>query len=152
MNIFDNNFNDNVICYPIALASKNKLSKLNIFKMGWGHSLHSFDTDIKIGITKQNPVFKQGSFGMSLDDVIEQTKFFVADYLANESDRLADWEHELEVINLTYTLKYPDGVPSNNGDSLDLDQIKALIDSRLSVDSRSNNNNNDGNNNDDGNV
>jgi hypothetical protein len=74
---------------------------------------------------------------------IEQTKFFVADYLANESDRLADWEHELEVINLTYTLKYPDGVPSNNGDSLDLDQIKALIDSRLSVDSRSNNNNND---------
>lgn len=76
LNIFDNNFNDNVVCYPIALASKNKLSKLNIFKMGWGHSLHSFDNDIKKGDTKQDPVFKQGSFGMSLDDVIEQTKFF----------------------------------------------------------------------------
>lgn len=76
LNVFDNGFNDNVICYPIALASQSKLSKLNIFKMGWGHSMHSLGTDIKVGGIKQNPVFKQGSFGMNLDDFIEQTQFF----------------------------------------------------------------------------
>ena len=92
MNIFDNELNDKIICYPIALASKNKLSKLNIFKMGWGHSMHSFDTDIKLGGDKQKPIFKQGSFGMSLDDVIDQTQF-IPNYIKIDVDG-----NELEVI------------------------------------------------------
>ena len=93
LNIFDNGFNDKVICYPIALASKSKLSKLNIFKMGWGHSMHSFGNDIKKGGVKQNPVFKQGSFGMNLDDFIEQTLFF-PNYVKIDVDG-----NELDVIH-----------------------------------------------------
>lgn len=93
LNIFDNGFNDKVVAYPIALASKNKLSNLNIFKMGWGHSMHSFGTDIKKGGVKQNPVFKQGSFGMCLDDVIEQIQFF-PNYVKIDVDG-----NELDVIH-----------------------------------------------------
>jgi FkbM family methyltransferase len=93
LNVFDNGFNDNVICYPIALASQSRLSKLNIFKMGWGHSMHSLGTDIMIGGIKQNPVFKQGSFGMNLDDFIEQTQFF-PNYVKIDVDG-----NELDVIH-----------------------------------------------------
>ena len=93
LNVFDNGLNDNVICYPIALASQSRLSKLNIFKMGWGHSMHSLGTDIMINGIKQNPVFKQGSFGMTLDEFIEQTQFF-PNYVKIDVDG-----NELDVIH-----------------------------------------------------
>tara|TARA_B100000989_G_scaffold260254_1_gene210787 strand:- start:1279 stop:2166 length:888 start_codon:yes stop_codon:yes gene_type:complete len=92
LNIFDNKLNDKIICYPISIASKNKLSKLNIYKMGWGHSMHSFNSEIKIGGDIKKSVFKQGSFGMSLDEVIEQTQFF-PDYIKIDVDG-----NELDVI------------------------------------------------------
>ena len=44
--------------------------------MGWGHSQHSFDSDIMINGKFVSPKYAQGSIGMRLDDFLNQINFF----------------------------------------------------------------------------
>ena len=77
LNIYDNKLNNNITAYPVSIDQFNKLSQLNIFNMGWGNAMHSFDTDIIINNQKKEPQFLQGSIGIRLDDFLEQNKLRV---------------------------------------------------------------------------
>jgi len=75
LNIYDNKLNNNITAYPLSIDEHNLVSRLNIHKMGWGRSMHSFNDDIRINNKIFEPVFFQGSVGSSLDDFLEQIKF-----------------------------------------------------------------------------
>ena len=85
LNIYDNKLNNIITAYPLSIDQFNKVSQLNIYKMGWGRSMHSFDTDIVINNQKTEPKFLQGSIGIRLDDFLEQIKF-TPDYVKIDVD------------------------------------------------------------------
>jgi FkbM family methyltransferase len=92
LNIYDNKLNNTVTAFPLSIDCFNKVSHLNIYKMGWGRSMHSFDTDIIIDNQKNEPEFLQGSIGICLDNLLEQIKF-TPDYVKIDVDG-----NELRVI------------------------------------------------------
>tara|TARA_B100001175_G_C19453428_1_gene612521 strand:+ start:397 stop:1254 length:858 start_codon:yes stop_codon:yes gene_type:complete len=85
LNIYDNKLNNNMTAYPLSIDQFNKVSQLNIYKMGWGRSMHSFHTDIIIDNKKKEPQFLQGSIGIRLDDFLDQIKF-TPDYIKIDID------------------------------------------------------------------
>lgn len=92
LNIYDNKLNNNITAYPVSIDQFNHFSHLNIYQMGWGNAMHSFDTDIIINNQKKESQFLQGSIGIRLDDFLEQIKF-TPDYVKIDVDG-----NELRVI------------------------------------------------------
>ncbi len=93
MNIFDNNFNNKIIAYPISLDEKMLISKLNINKNRFGASGHSFSRSIDSKGKIFHPSCIQGSISKSFDEFVDETKI-VPDYVKIDVDG-----NELKVIN-----------------------------------------------------
>lgn len=93
ININDNNFENNITSYPLAIDEKISISKLNIFKFRFGGSGHSFGRSTNSQGNEFEPTHLQGSFSITLDKFSEDTKI-IPDYIKIDVDG-----NELKVIN-----------------------------------------------------
>lgn len=72
LNIKDNNFNDKISAFPIAVNNESKISYLNISKMKFGASGNTFDRKINDHGSQFESIYSQGSISYTLDDVLEK--------------------------------------------------------------------------------
>ena len=93
LNIFDNNFNDKIFAFPIAINDVEKISRLNLSSMHYGGSGNTFDRQISDSGLKFEPIFKQGSVSFSLDEICKRLNF-TPDIIKIDVDG-----NELKVIN-----------------------------------------------------
>lgn len=94
LNITDNNFQEKIICYPIALDNNFLISKLNIRKFRFGSSGHTFHNNTKNhSDEKIDYLQSQGSISVSLDHFTESQNIY-PDYVKIDVDG-----NELKVIN-----------------------------------------------------
>lgn len=100
LNIKDNDLNDKISAFPIALNDKFEISNLNLSVMKFGGSGSTFDRQINDRGEYFCPIYKQGSISCTLDDFLEKTKT-VPNYIKIDVDG-----NELKVIQgMTETLK-----------------------------------------------
>ena len=93
LNISDNNLNDKIHAFPIAINDEEKISSLNLGSMKFGGSGNSFDRKITDSGLDFNPFYKQGSVSFSLDFISKKLNFF-PEYVKIDVDG-----NELKVIN-----------------------------------------------------
>ena len=93
LNVNDNNLNDKITSYPISLNDTFKISKLNLTKMKFGGSGNTFDRSIHESGSEFNPVYKQGSISLTLDNFLEISQISPS-YIKIDVDG-----NELKVIN-----------------------------------------------------
>ena len=74
INIRENNLNDLIVPYSIALNDVKKFSYFNISSLEWGGALNSFGNQLDFKGNKFNPVHKQGVFGIPLDEFLNLTE------------------------------------------------------------------------------
>ena len=72
LNISDNNLNDKIFAFPIAINDEEKLSTLNLSSMKFGGSGNSFDRKITDSGLEFKPSYQQGSVSYSLDIICEK--------------------------------------------------------------------------------
>ena len=72
LNIKDNNFNDKISAFPIAVNNESKISYLNMSKMKFGASGNTFDRKINDHGSQFESIYSQGSISYTLDDVLEK--------------------------------------------------------------------------------
>ena len=75
LNISDNNFNDKIFSYPFCAHDTVKISDLNISRLRFGGSGHTFDRTIMEDGKSFIPSHKQGSISVRLDDFLKEIKF-----------------------------------------------------------------------------
>ena len=75
LNIFDNNLNDKVLAFPIAIDNEEKVSKLNLSSMHYGSSGNTFARSISDSGLEFEPIYKQGSVSSSLDAISKKLDF-----------------------------------------------------------------------------
>ena len=75
LNIFDNNLNDKVLAFPIAIENEEKVSKLNLSSMHYGSSGNTFARSISDSGLEFEPIYKQGSVSSSLDAISKKLDF-----------------------------------------------------------------------------
>jgi FkbM family methyltransferase len=93
MNISDNNLNDQIFAYPIAINDEEKLSTLNLSSMNFGGSGNSFDRKITDSGVEFTPIYKQGSVSYSLESICSKLK------IVPENIKIDVDGNELKVIN-----------------------------------------------------
>lgn len=93
LNISDNKFNNQIIAFPLAISSNTEISSLNLSKIAFGGSGHSFDRKITDSGKTFETNFKQGSISCSLDEVVEKFNIF-PNYIKIDTDG-----NELKVLN-----------------------------------------------------
>tara|TARA_B100000287_G_C20438662_1_gene704659 strand:- start:11 stop:850 length:840 start_codon:yes stop_codon:yes gene_type:complete len=93
LNIFDNNLNNKINAYPIAINDENKISSLNLTSLKFGGSGNSFDRNITDSGANFEPIYNQGSISFSLDQISENLNFF-PEHIKIDVDG-----NELKVIN-----------------------------------------------------
>lgn len=93
MNISDNNLNDKIFAYPIAINDEEKLSTLNLGSMNFGGSGNSFDRKITDSGLEFIPIYKQGSVSYSLESICSKLK------IVPENIKIDVDGNELKVIN-----------------------------------------------------
>jgi FkbM family methyltransferase len=76
LNILSNNFQSRVIAFPVAFHDRKIFSSLNISDFTWGGALSSFDRLKDQRFDDYKPIFRQGTFGLTLDEFVEMTSFF----------------------------------------------------------------------------
>jgi FkbM family methyltransferase len=74
LNIYDNKVSHKILAYPLALHNTSKFNTLNIQSYQYGGALSSFENKNDQFQKKFIPIFNQGCFSMTLDDIYE--KFF----------------------------------------------------------------------------
>ncbi len=74
LNIYDNKVSHKIIAYPLALHNTSKFDTLNIQSYQYGGALSSFENKNDQFQKKFVPIFSQGCFSTTLDDIYE--KFF----------------------------------------------------------------------------
>ncbi len=100
LNIKDNNLNDKINAFPIALNNKFEISNLNLSVMKFGGSGSTFDRQINDQGVYFDPIYKQGSISFSLDDFLDRTRN-IPNYIKIDVDG-----NELRVIQgMTETLR-----------------------------------------------
>ena len=77
LNIQDNKFHDLISAFPIAANDEKKISFLNMSKIKFGSSGHSFDRETGESGEALKTVYKQGSLSMTIDDLVETLKISV---------------------------------------------------------------------------
>ena len=93
LNISDNKFNNHIIAFPIAISDNMEVSLMNLSKVSFGASGHSFDRKITDSGKTFDPLFKQGSISCSLDEVIDKFDI-LPNYIKIDTDG-----NELKVLN-----------------------------------------------------
>ena len=100
LNISDNQLNDKIMAFPLAINDENKISSLNLSKMKFGGSGNSFDRKITDSGNEFKPFYNQGSVSFSLDYVSEKFNFYP------ENIKIDVDGNELKVINsMSHLLK-----------------------------------------------
>ena len=72
LNILDNNLAGKILAYPLSIHNKCKFDTLNIQNYQYGGALSSFANQKDQFQKSFLPVFKQGSFSITLDDIFEK--------------------------------------------------------------------------------
>ena len=72
LNIYDNGKSDKIKAFPIAMHSKEVFDQLNIQNYNWGGALSSFSNTSDQFENNFLPVMEQGSFSLTLDQVIDK--------------------------------------------------------------------------------
>ena len=72
LNILDNNLSSRILAYPLSIHSESKFDTLNIQNYQYGGALSSFSNQKDQFQKDFLPIFKQGSFSISLDSVFEK--------------------------------------------------------------------------------
>ncbi len=93
LNIQDNKFHDLISAFPIAANDEKKISFLNMSKIKFGSSGHSFDRETGESGEALKTVYKQGSLSMTIDDLVETLKISV-NHIKIDVDG-----NELKVVN-----------------------------------------------------
>lgn len=76
LNIFDNKLGERITAYPYSIHADSKISVLNNDLYKWGGAASSFDRNMDWLGKEMRGKFKQGSPGISIDDLVEKTQFF----------------------------------------------------------------------------
>ena len=71
LNIKDNDFNENITAFPISVNDVQKISYLNMGRMKFGGSGSTFDRCTVERGNEFQPIYKQGSISLKLDDIIK---------------------------------------------------------------------------------
>jgi len=85
LNISDNKFNNQIIAFPLAISSNTEISSLNLSKIAFGASGHSFDRKITDSGNSFESYFKQGSMSCSLDQVVDKFNI-IPNYIKIDTD------------------------------------------------------------------
>lgn len=101
LNIKDNDFDENITAFPISVNDEQKISYLNMSnEPKFGGSMSTFDRCIREEGDEFQPIYKQGSISLKLDDIIKSLNLTV-DYIKIDVDG-----NELKVIKgMTEILK-----------------------------------------------
>lgn len=100
LNIVDNNFNDKISAFPVALNNETKIAHLNMSKIGFGGSGSTFDRNINDHGKSFKSIYSQGAVSFTLDDLLEEISI-VPNYIKIDVDG-----NELKVIQgMKSTLK-----------------------------------------------
>jgi len=69
-NIYLNNLSDKIQSFNIAINDKSEFSMLNLSNFKVGKSLHNFKEKLDLNHKEFKPIFQQGCFGISLDEIV----------------------------------------------------------------------------------
>ena len=75
-NILKNNFNELITAYCLAIHNSSTFSFLNKSDQSWLNALNSFENNMNYEGKLFDPVFKQGIFGISLDEFLNNIKYY----------------------------------------------------------------------------
>ena len=81
LNIYDNEVSHKVSAYPLALHNTSKFDTLNIQNYQYGGALSSFANKNDQFQNKFVPIFNQGCFSITLDDIYDKFFFNKVKYL-----------------------------------------------------------------------
>ena len=100
-NIISNNLTDNIDAYPIAISDTSGFTSLYLSKFETGSSHHMVDRKLDHNLKETMYKNKQGVFKSSLDEIIDNWKFPVPNYLKIDVDGIEN----IIIKNSTYLLK-----------------------------------------------
>lgn len=85
-NLLMNNLDKNTVAYCIAISDKSSFDTMRLSSTMIGSAHHSFGVDRDACHNEFSPVFKQGSFGVALDDLVYSYNFECPTYLKIDVD------------------------------------------------------------------
>jgi FkbM family methyltransferase len=91
-NIHANNLSDRVLAFALAVSDEMKLDKLYLSKFAGGGSCHSFADEVGFDLKPRAAAFAQGSFSVTLDQLVEGGSIPVPAYLKIDVDGI---EHKV---------------------------------------------------------
>lgn len=91
-NIAANNLSEQVVAYPLALSDVAKLDRLYLSDFSAGGSCHSFASQVGFDLKPRPSKFAQGSFSMSIDQLVESGAMPIPDYVKIDVD---GFEHKV---------------------------------------------------------
>ncbi len=91
-NIAANRLSDQVAAYPLALSNEVAARRLYLAEFGAGGSCHTFGEDVGFDLKPRSHAFAQGSFSVTLDQLIKSGAVPVPDYIKIDVD---GFEHKV---------------------------------------------------------
>jgi FkbM family methyltransferase len=91
-NIAANQLSDRVAAYPLALSDEMAASRLFLSQFTAGGSCHSFGEDVGFDLKPRGHAFAQGSFSVTLDQLVKGGAVPVPDYIKIDVD---GFEHKV---------------------------------------------------------
>jgi FkbM family methyltransferase len=91
-NIAANGLSERVVAYPLALSDKLDVNRLFLSQFGIGGSCHSFGEEVGFDLKPRSSAFSQGSFSISIDELIERQFIPVPHYIKLDVD---GFEHKV---------------------------------------------------------
>lgn len=91
-NIASNGLSDRVVAYPLALSDKMDVNRLFLSEFSMGSSCHSFGEEVGFDLKPRTSAFCQGSFSMSIDDLVERQFMPAPNYIKLDVD---GFEHKV---------------------------------------------------------
>lgn len=99
LNIYDNELFSKITALPIALYKESKIEKLNLQSLEWGDALNSFE-NLKDQFGKNfEPMYKQGSYSITLDELIKKIgkiEYMKIDVDGNEEEIINGGENSIK--------------------------------------------------------
>jgi len=85
-NIMLNELDDRITAYPVAISDENGFSILNLGDLRTGGSLNSFGAAVDENLNPRAPLFRQGSVGATLDELVATNVLPVPDHVKIDVD------------------------------------------------------------------
>lgn len=91
-NIAANGLAEQVLAYPLALSDTSQLDRLFLSGLSAGGSCHSFGEKVGFDLKPRGAAFAQGSFSITIDQLVESGSMPVPDYIKLDVD---GFEHKV---------------------------------------------------------